>query len=135
VGGHSLELRVDLEAPGATQYGVKVCCSPDGAEQTLVYYDAVEQKLKIDTTRASLLEGPKSVEAGPLALEPGEALRLRVFVDQSVIEVFANEGRQAVMRRIYPSRSDSVGVRLFSNGAPARAGVLEAWELAPSNPF
>jgi sucrose-6-phosphate hydrolase SacC (GH32 family) len=37
-----------------------------------------------------------------------------VFVDKSVVEVFANDGRQAVMRRIYPSRADSVGVKPFS---------------------
>ncbi|MCL4181055.1 MAG: GH32 C-terminal domain-containing protein [Verrucomicrobia bacterium] len=135
VAGNSLELCLEIDAPNATQYGIKVCCSPDGTEQTLVYYDAAERKLKIDTTRSSLTEGPKNVEAGPLALKPGEPLKLRVFVDKSIVEVFANEGRQAVMRRIYPSRSDSLGVRLFSNHAPARAAILDAWELAPSNPF
>jgi beta-fructofuranosidase len=57
-----------------------------------------------------------------------------VFVDKSVVEVFAN-GRQAVMRRIYPSRADSVGVKLFSNGGPANVAALEAWEMMPSNPF
>jgi len=55
-------------------------------------------------------------------------------VDKSVVEVFAN-GRQAVMRRIYPSRTDSVGLRLFSNGGPARVRSLQAWEMAPANPY
>jgi hypothetical protein len=40
-----------------------------------------------------------------------------------------------VMRRIYPSRADSVGVRLFSNGGAASATTLEAWEMMPSNPY
>ena len=48
------------------------CRSPDGAEQTLVYYDAADKKLKIDVTRAGLGEGPKNVEAGPFELKPGE---------------------------------------------------------------
>jgi beta-fructofuranosidase len=55
-----------------------------------------------------------------------------VFVDKSVVEVFAN-GRQAVMRRIYPSREDSLGVALFSEGGPARVTTLEAWDMDPSN--
>jgi beta-fructofuranosidase len=100
----------------------------------LVFYDALEKKLKIDTNKSSLVEGPKSIEAGPLDLKVGEPLKLRVFVDKSVVEVFAN-GRQAVMRRIYPSRRDSVGVAVFSCGGPATVAKCEAWDMMPSNPY
>jgi len=54
-------------------------------------------------------------------------------VDRSVVEVFAND-RQAVMRRIYPSRADSLGVTLFSLGGAAVVTALEAWDMAPANP-
>jgi beta-fructofuranosidase len=134
IGGNSLELELEMSAPAARQFGIKVCCSPGGEEQTPVFYDAVEKKLKIDTTKSSLTEGAKSVEAGPFSLPADEPLRLRVFVDKSVVEVFAN-GRQAVMRRIYPSRPDSIGVKLLSNGGPAEVRALRAWEVAPSNPY
>ena len=134
IGGRSIELAVEIDAKEAKQYGVKVCCSPGGEEQTPVYYDAAEKKLKVDTTRSSLSEGPKGVESGPFELKAGQPLRLRVFVDKSVVEVFAN-GRQAVMRRIYPSREDSVGVTLFSDGGPASVKTLEAWDMMPSNPY
>ncbi len=134
IGGNCIELAVEMNARDATQFGVKVCCSPDGEEQTLVFYDAIEKKLKVDTNKSSLTEGPKSVEAGPFELQPDEPLELRVFVDKSVVEVFAN-GRQAVMRRIYPSREDSIGVTLFANGGPANVATLEAWDMMPSNPY
>ena len=88
----------------------------------------------MDTRQSSLADSPKGIEAGPFALKEGEPLRLRVFVDKSVVEVFAND-RQAVMRRIYPSRDDSVGVTLFSTGGPATVTTLEAWDLMPSNPY
>jgi sucrose-6-phosphate hydrolase SacC (GH32 family) len=114
---------------------MKIGCSPGGEEQTSIYYDAAEKKLKVDTAKSSATEGPKSVEAGPFALHAGKPLKIRVFVDKSVVEVFANDGRQAVMRRIYPSRPDSVGVALFSNGGQASVTSLEAWEMAPSNPY
>ena len=130
----SLELELEMSAPAARQFGLKVRCSPGGEEQTPVFYDAVEKKLKVDTTKSSLTEGSKSVEAGPFTLPTDEPLRLRIFVDKSVIEVFAN-GRQAVMRRIYPSRPDSIGVKLFSSGGPAEVRMLRAWEMAPSNPY
>jgi len=135
LGGNSIELDVEMLAPEAAQYGVKVCVSPDGAEQTLVYYDARAKALTVDTTQASIEESPRTVEAGPLALEAGEPLRLRVFVDKSVVEVFANDGRQAVMRRIYPSRPDSLHLVLFAKGGPARVPRLETWDLMPSNPY
>jgi len=99
-----------------------------------VFYDAVEKKLKVDTTHSSLTDGAKTVEAGPLALRKSESLKLRVFVDKSVVEVFAN-GRQAVMRRIYPSRPDSVGLRLFSNGGAAKVKRIRVWDMMPSNPY
>lgn len=131
--GNSLELELTVSMGDATRAGVRVCTSPDGAESTLIAYDAVAHELQIDTTRASLGEGPKSVEAGPLELPPDEPLRLRVFVDRSVVEVFAND-RQAVMRRIYPTLPDSVGVQLVAEGATATFD-LAAWEMAPANGY
>ena len=132
--GNSIELLIEMIPDGAEQFGVKVCASPGGEEETLVFYDANEKKLKVDTTKSSLGEGPKSVEAGPFELKPGEPLKLRVFVDKSVVEVFANN-RQAVMRRIYPTRTDSQGVVLFSKGGLTKVTTLQAWDMMPSNPY
>ena len=135
ISGNSLELAIEMDSKKAGQFGVKVCCSPDGQEETLVYYDANEKKLKIDTTRSGLKDSPKTIEGGPFELKKNELLNLRVFVDKSVVEVFANGGRQAVMRRIYPSRDDSVGVRMFSKGGSAKVIEVLAWDMMPSNPF
>ncbi len=134
IGGNSLELILDMESAQATQFGVKVCVSPDGQEETVIYYDATEGKLKVDTRNSGPEDTPKTVEAAPFELKDGERLKLRIFVDKSVVEVFAN-GRQAVMRRIYPSRADSVGVRLFSTGGDTNVHTLEAYNIAPSNPY
>ena len=132
IGGNSLELSIDMDSTEDSAFGVKVCVSPEGQEETSVFYDAREKLLKIDTRRSGPHDTPKAVEAGPLELKPGERLKLRVFVDRSVVEVFAN-GRQAVARRIYPARRDSVGVRLFSKGAEGHVHTFEAWQIAPAN--
>jgi len=132
--GNSIELSLEMKpGKGTEECGVKVCCSPDGKEQTLVYYDATDKKLKIDTRESSLGEGPKRVEAAPFELKEGETLKLRIFVDKSVVEVFAND-RQALVRRIYPTRKDSVGVELFSIGGTTNIPRLDAWDMMPSNP-
>jgi len=134
IGGNSLELIIDMESAQASQFGVKVCVSPDGQEETAIFYDAAEAKLKVDTRKSGPEGTPKTVEAAPLKLKNGERLKLRIFVDKSVVEVFANS-RQAIMRRIYPSRGDSVGVSLFSTGGATKVHALEAWNIAASNPY
>lgn len=66
-------------------------------------------------------------------MQDGERLQLRVFVDKSVVEVFAN-GRQAIARRIYPSRPDSLGVCLFATGGDVEARAVNARHIAAANP-
>ncbi|HCL27082.1 MAG TPA: hypothetical protein DIC52_01430 [Candidatus Latescibacteria bacterium] len=63
-----------------------------------------------------------------------EPLQLRIFVDHSVVEAFAND-RQGVMRRIYPQGVDATGVRLFAHGGRARILAARAWDMAPANPW
>ena len=132
VSGNSLELIIDLESE-AIEYGVKVCVSPDGKEQTVISYDYIEATLKVDTHHSGPEDSPKAIEYAPFQLGENEVLQLRVFIDKSVVEVFANE-RQAIMRRIYPARRDSLGVQLFSNGGTTTAN-LKSWHISPSNPY
>lgn len=133
VAGDSLELAVEMESSAASAYGVKVCVSPDGEEETAIGYEPKTARLTVDTRHSGPEDTPRAVEAAPLALSPGEPLKLRIFVDKSVVEVFANG--QAVARRIYPSRRDSAGVRLFARGGSVRVPVLDAWQIAPANPY
>lgn len=55
-------------------------------------------------------------------------LRLHVFVDRSVVEVFVN-GRQCLGVRVYPGRTDSLGVSLLAHGRDAALRSLEAWPM------
>jgi beta-fructofuranosidase len=134
IAGNTLEIEVEIQPRGASKFGLKVCRSPGGEEQTLVYHDVAEQALKVDVRKASLGEGLKNIESGPLPLKQGQSLLLRVFVDKSMVEAFAND-RQAVVRTIYPTRPDSLGVSLFSQGGAARVKSLKAYDMAPANPW
>ena len=55
-------------------------------------------------------------------------MKLRVFIDRSVVEVFVN-GRQCVAVRVYPGRTDSLGVSLRAQGADAELAALDAWQM------
>ena len=91
---------------------------------------ATDSLISIDSSYSSLLPDvlSRAPETGPVFLERGEPLRLRVFVDRSVVEVFVN-GKQCVAMRVYPGREDSVGVSLRSQGQDARVVSLEAWQM------
>ena len=132
--GDSCELHVAIEPTTATgRFGVKVRASAQSEEQTLLYYDSQTRQLVFDATKSGV-DGRRTVERAPLELPRGEPLRLRVFVDKSVVEVYANE-RQAICRRVYPGRDDSLGVVLFTEGGTAKFSRIKAWEMMPSNPY
>ena len=132
--GHELlELEVTIDPGSASQVGVMIGCSDDGQEQTALLYDASEKQLKVDATKSSLDTGVRSVETAPFELKSGEPLVLRIFVDRSVVEVYAND-RQAIGRRIYP-KLGGTGVKLFAKGGDAKVTSVKRWEMMPSNPY
>jgi beta-fructofuranosidase len=129
VRGACLEIVAEVEPGDAKQVGVKVRCSPDGAEQTRVVYDRLARRLVLSRERSSLSpEVDRGVHEGPLDLATGERLRLHVFLDRSVVEIYAN-GRACLTSRIYPSLPDSLGVHLFAHGGSANLASLDVWEL------
>ena len=67
-------------------------------------------------------------ETAPFQLAEGELLDLRVFIDRSVVELFAN-GRQAMGLRAYPDRGDSVGVSVAAIGGRASIQSIDAWQM------
>ncbi len=132
-GKELMELEVTISQNSAKQYGVKVGVSDDGREETSIYYDKSEKKLKFDTRKSGLSFGRKMVEEAPFELKEGEPLVLRIFIDKSIIEVFAND-RQAIGRMVYPTLGGR-GVSLFSEGGEILAKSIKSWELSPSNPY
>ena len=132
-GNELLELEITMQAGTAKQFGVMVGCSEDGREQTELYYDAFEKKLKCDATRSSIDLGHRNIESAPFELKKGEPLVLRVFVDKGIVEVYAND-RQAIARSIYP-KLGGTGVKLFAKGGDMKVLSVKAWEVMPSNPY
>jgi len=51
-----------------------------------------------------------------LRIEEGESISLDVYVDKSIVEVFAMDGRVAMTGRVYPTLDDSEGVSVNVRG-------------------
>lgn len=89
-----------------------------------------ESLITIESSYASLHPDvrPRGPETTSFSMKADENLKLRVFIDKSVVEVFVN-GKQALGVRVYPSREDAVGVSLRSQGQASELKSLEAWQM------
>ncbi len=90
-------------------------------------YDSL---ISIDASYSSMLPEAlsRAPETAPVFLEDDEPLRLRVFIDRSVVEVFVN-GKQCLAVRVYPGREDSLGLSLRAQGSAATLKRLDAWQM------
>ena len=137
VSGQAIEIEAVIEPGDAREVGLTVLRSPDGAEQTRIsFYTSLHGRranpgwLQIDTSQSSLADDVhgRPPEQGPLAIDADEPLHLRIYIDRSIIEVFAND-KQCLTLRAYPSRADSAGVSIFARGGAAQLRSLSAWQM------
>jgi beta-fructofuranosidase len=128
--GKSLEIVAEIDLKDSRQVGVKVFASPDGEEETVVKFLPTMNGLMIDTTKGTTWPEayPRTPETGFLRLRKGETLKLRVFIDQSIIEVFANDVA-CLTTRVYPARDDSDGIAFFSRGAGAEVKAVTVYPM------
>jgi beta-fructofuranosidase len=89
-----------------------------------------ESLITIESSYSSLHSDvqPRGPETASFMMKPDENLKLRVFIDKSVVEVFVN-GKQALAVRVYPSRNDAIGVSLRSQGQASELKFLKAWQM------
>jgi beta-fructofuranosidase len=138
--GTAFEVGTTLTLLDAEAFELVVRESPNGAERTPIRYTGSE--LVVDREHTSHDERTAAdPQRLPLGNDGGDgiggrcfaSLDLRVFVDGSIIEVFANE-RQCLTSRIYPTREDATGLSIRAIGGPVSIGVLEVWELTGAWP-
>ena len=104
--GNCIEILAMFSVSGADEFGVIV----QGTDE--IKYDCRKQQLnKI-----------------PLKLDSGEKLKLRIFVDRSVIEVFANNKIVKTIRA-YHEPDDSKDVIIFARGGKVRIESFDVWQM------
>ena len=134
-----MELAMEIDPKEARWVQLNVLRSPNAEEQTSITFFNFDRELTYwyQTPGEVVLDGSRSSTLGDVWLRPPERavlqrgpepLRLRVFVDRSVVEVFVNE-RQYLAMRVYPGRPDSRGVSLRAQGQDAILERLEAWQM------
>lgn len=140
--GNAMEIMAEIDPMGSKMVELNVLRSPNREEVTRIMFfkdrgyrlrygkRSNHSAISIDTSYSSTLPDAQSraPETAQVFLDNGEPLKLRVFVDKSVVEVFVND-RQCVSVRVYPGREDSVGVSLRAQGSSAKLNSLDAWQM------
>ncbi|PKA66300.1 Beta-fructofuranosidase 1 [Apostasia shenzhenica] len=121
-------------------FGLLVLADKDLAEQTAAYFyvaRAADGGLRThfcqDETRSSRASDiVKSVVGHPVPVIDGEALTVRILVDHSIVESFAQGGRSAITSRVYPTQAfNAARVFIFNNAtnASVKAKSVKVWEM------
>jgi fructan beta-fructosidase len=111
----------------ALQFGIRIFKSEK--EETVIGYDRQKQEVFVDRSvsgNVSFHPDFAGVERAPAALVNGK-LKLHIFVDHSIVEVFVNDGEQVITDQVFPVDSLHT-VELFSAGGEASVNV-KGWLL------
>ena len=120
----------------ATEFGIKLFCSPDGEEQTKVSYNTQKCEFVVDFEQSSTdktLEYPQNVTRQVVPCDAaGRVLELDIFVDRSVTEIFVNSDI-VLVQRVYPTRDDSRQFKVFSSDGLLNVTDIVKWEMDAAN--
>ncbi|WP_433631832.1 glycoside hydrolase family 32 protein [Halomicrococcus sp. NG-SE-24] len=129
VEGDTLEIDVEFEPGDVAEIGLVLRASPDGRERTPVVFHPRHRKVSVERGQSSLDSSVNTARQWmPVKYTERGTVRMRVFLDRSVVEVFANEA-QCLSSRIYPTLPESTQVDLVARGGTGRVCSLDIWEL------
>lgn len=143
--GNVVELALEIDLQKCKTIEINVLQSPEKEEYTRIVVmreagypnTARTSKRKIrtstlmlDATHSSVsdLVGIRQPEIADFFLAKGEILKLHIFIDRSIVEVFANE-RKSLVLRPYPALDASRLVSIRAVGLPAQLLKADAWQM------
>ncbi len=119
IAGDAVELSITLAQGAAKRYGVRLHADPENRHGIDLVVDPGNQTLQLGATIA------------PFRLAPQEDIRLRIFVDRRIVEVFAND-RQAIFKQ-HAYAPEDLGIWLFSEGGAMQVKEVKGWHMQASN--
>ena len=125
-----LEMEVSFQPTTNSTAGVHLAVGNQNV--FVIGYDAVSQKLFVDRSRCANNSFNKefaSLSRYETSLSPiNGKIKLHVFFDRSIIEIFANDGIVVMTTQIFPDEKDN-GVELFSEGGTTKFESIKFWEI------
>ncbi len=115
VSGDMLEVQARFRPGSARTVGLKL--RPEGREDGAIALRLTGAELDVAGTRV------------PDALSADGTLKLHLFFDRSVLEVFIDGGRKSVTKVAYPLEGEDLVVEAFAEDGAAEVVSLAAWTM------
>jgi len=131
--GGAVELQLEIHFESADQVTLEL--ADDQGYRSLIGVNRAAGELFFDRTRS----GPHFHDAfadrhtAPIKVHDGR-VKLRVFVDQSIVEIFADDGRTTLTDRIFRGGGRVRWSASARNGT-ARIRSFDAWQMADAHPL
>ncbi|HCK23298.1 MAG TPA: hypothetical protein DHW31_00690, partial [Bacteroides graminisolvens] len=120
------ELETSFSTDISNTFGFNLCVGE--GRKVVVSYDTDSYNLVIDRTHCADVAIPKFDRMTYANVKPVDnKIRLRIFVDKSSIEIFANDGRDVFTLLTYPGEAQT-GIELFAQKEGTKM-ELNAWML------
>ncbi len=137
ISGNAMEIEADINLKSSNAVQLKVLMSPESEEYTTItLYTSLNyggsKAIVLDNTNSSTIhyQTARNPETAYFNLGKGESVKLHIFIDKSIVEVFVN-GREYLCVRAYPGMEQSVGVSLKAIGADAEVNSFDAYQMNP----
>ena len=124
---------ITLEIDPAKSSEVALTIGNKANESVTVTYDAAARTISFDRRNSGLTDFSKdfpAVTTAPL-FTADRTVSLRIYVDRSSIELFADEGRSVITNTVFPT-SPYTTLSLSSSGGKAEIRNLKIYPLTPS---
>lgn len=141
IDGNSIEIEVEIDPQNADMIEMNILRSPGKEEYTCIRFykerglrnrekQTINSVITMDNSHSSVLPDVRSrpPESAEFLMGKDELLKLRIFIDKSIVEVFVND-KQCVAMRVYPGLSESTGVSICSKGQDSKLISLNAWKM------
>lgn len=122
------EIDAVFNVSAGANFGLNLCVS--GTNKVVLGYDATSSNLYLDRTKSgnvAFSSAFPNVVTAPLSPDNGQ-IKLHIYIDQSSIEVFANDGDRVMSSLIYPDASSKL-IQLFSTNGATIVQSLKAYNL------
>jgi fructan beta-fructosidase len=123
--------RVDITFAPGTAKTTGITVLGDGTSSTVIGYDATTGKLFVDRTNSgntAFHPAFASIEDAPVALDKNGNVTLRIYLDRSSVEVFAQDGQRTITDQVFPN-AGADKMALFAEGGTAQLKSLTVTPL------
>lgn len=129
--GAVFELEVTLEMNDSTGLRFGIRADQKNEAKTLIHIDKNKSEVVIDRSQSGATFATEYGNTRRIAENIGDEIKLQIFVDQSSIEVFINDGENVASSRIFPNDDQNY---LFIETINGKSAIeLDYWKLKDSN--